>query len=87
MRNISIKAKLFSVPIMLLIVFLTLFFISQTQNAKANRMVTNGLAGADIVAKYLNTRISVYQFLRTPSNETASKVIDNLEKTDKIWLL
>ena len=80
MRNISIKAKLFSVPIMLLVVFLTLFFISHTQNAKANRMVTNGMAGADIVTKYLNTRISVYQFLRTPSSETASKVIDNLEK-------
>lgn len=80
MHNISIRMKLFSVPAILLAVFLALFFIYHTQNNVAQRMIGNAFSTSETMVDYLETRISVYQFLRNPNSDTATKVVENLEK-------
>ena len=79
MNNLSIKAKLFIVPFSLTIVFLITFLIYNHVNSSAEHAVDRASESKHILNEFLLTRISVYQFLKNPNEETKGKVYSNLE--------
>lgn len=83
MRNLTIKKKLISVPVLLFIAFLCVFLVFFFKNSRSQQMTDNGFKTTEILNDYLTSRIYVYQFLRNPNDNTAAKVINNLEKNNE----
>ncbi|MCX6074847.1 MAG: methyl-accepting chemotaxis protein [Campylobacterales bacterium] len=83
MKNMTIKAKLYLVPIALLCVFIITYLIYSNKHASAEAAMERSIEAKDAVNEFLNTRISVYQFLKEPSEETFSKVNTKLENNHK----
>lgn len=84
MKNMTIKAKLYVVPIALLIVFIATYIVYANKHSTAEAAMQRSIESKEAVNEFLNTRITVYQFLKNPSEETLSKVHANLEKNLKI---
>lgn len=82
-KNISTRAKLLLFPFAFIVVVIVSAIVythfSNLQNSRSEIATqTEGF-----VEELLKGRISVYQFLRSPSDETANKVRDNFSKLDK----
>ena len=84
MKNMTIKAKLYLVPIALLLVFIATYIVYANKHSTAEAAMQRSIESKEAVNEFLNTRITVYQFLKNPSEETLSKVHANLEKNLKI---
>ncbi len=79
----TIKAKLYVIPIALLLVFLVTYGVYADKHSKAQNAIERSVEAKDTVNAFLATRISVYQFLKKPSEESYSKVHTNLESNLK----
>ena len=82
-KNISTRAKLLLFPFAFIVVVIISAIVythfSNLQNSRSEiALQTEGF-----VEQLLKGRISVYQFLRSPNDETANKVRDNFSKLDK----
>ncbi|WP_294918132.1 methyl-accepting chemotaxis protein [Sulfuricurvum sp. PD_MW2] len=86
MKNMTIKAKLYIVPLVLLLVFIATYAIYASKHATAEAAMERSIESKDAVNEFLNTRISVYQFLKKPSEESLSKVHTNLDANLKTVL-
>ena len=81
-KNLKTKSKLLLFPLMFIIItaisgFVYSYFDNQKEVRTNVAFQTN-----EFVEQLLKGRISVYQFLRTPTNENAQKVVTNFEKLD-----
>lgn len=83
MKNMTIKAKLYLIPIALLLVFAVTYIIYESKHSTADAAMQRSIESKDAVSEFLATRISVYQFLKKPSDETMTKVHTNLDKNLK----
>lgn len=81
MKNITVKAKLFSVPLILFFAFLSVFSVYKIKNDKAQLMTINGFMASEVLNSYLSSRITVYQFLKNPTTESAENVVKGFEKS------
>ena len=80
MKNLTIKAKLYLVPIALLCVFILTSVVYANKHSIAEAAMQRSIESKDAVNEFLSTRITVYQFLKKPSQETLAKVNTNLDK-------
>jgi methyl-accepting chemotaxis protein len=78
MKNLTIKTKLYLVPLALLCVFIVTYIIYANKHSVAEAAMHRSIESKNAVNAFLSTRISVYQFLKAPSEETYSKVQSNL---------
>ena len=83
MKNMTIKAKLYIVPMALLLVFVATYGIFSNKHSTAEAAMQRSIESKDAVNEFLSTRISVYQFLKKPSDETLDKVHTNLDANIK----
>lgn len=83
MNNLSIKAKLLIIPILLICVFTITYFLYSHSNTDAQNALSRSSEAKTIEADFLKTRISVYQFLKNPNKTTLDKVHENLEDNKK----
>lgn len=83
MKNITIKAKLYLVPIALLCVFIITSIVYTNKHSVAEAAIQRSTESKDAINEFLSTRINVYQFLRKPSQETLTKVNSDLDKNLK----
>ncbi|MFY9143494.1 methyl-accepting chemotaxis protein [Sulfuricurvum sp.] len=79
MNNLTIKTKLFIIPLTLTIVFIVTYLIYSNANAAAERALDRASEAKVIESDFLLTRISVYQFLKNPNQDTLAKVQNSLE--------
>ena len=82
LKNLKTKSKLLLFPLMFIIItaisgLVYTYFDNQKEVRTNVAFQTN-----EFVEELLKGRISVYQFLRTPTNENAQKVVTNFEKLD-----
>jgi len=83
LKNMTIKAKLYLVPMALLLVFIVTYIVYSSKHSVAEAAMERSIESKDAVSEFLNTRITVYQFLKNPSEETLVKVNTNLDKNLK----
>jgi len=83
MNNLSIKAKLLIIPILLVCVFVATYLSYSNSNTAAQNALNRASEAKVVVSDFLKTRISIYQFLRKPDNTTLDKVHTNLEDNKK----
>ena len=81
-KNLKTKSKLLLFPLMFIIItaisgLVYTYFDNRKEVRTKVAFQTN-----EFVEELLKGRISVYQFLRTPTNENAQKVVTNFEKLD-----
>lgn len=79
MNNLSIKAKLFIIPIALIVVFVITYIIYANANGAAAAALDRASESKLIQNEFLLSRISVYQFLKNPNEDTKTKVHTNLD--------
>jgi len=79
-NNLTIKAKLFIIPMSLVCVFLITYLIYNSANDSAAKALDRASEAKLIESEFLLTRISVYQFLKNPNQETLTKVQANLDE-------
>ncbi|MDD3597291.1 methyl-accepting chemotaxis protein [Sulfuricurvum sp.] len=79
MNNLTIKAKLFIIPMTLIVVFLATYIIYGNANKSAEQALDRAADAKQVQNEFLQTRITVYQFLKTPNQETLAKVHANLD--------
>lgn len=83
MNNLSIKAKLLIIPLLLVCVFIATYLSYSNSNTSAQNALNRASEAKVVVSDFLKTRISIYQFLRKPDNTTLDKVHTNLEDNKK----
>jgi methyl-accepting chemotaxis protein len=83
MKNLSIKIKLIIFPLLFIFLISTLgvIFAYYSNVAKEKNYIT--FQSEDLIQELLKSRISVYQFLQTPNNDTAQIVKNNFEELVK----
>jgi len=83
MNNLSIKAKLLIIPLLLVCVFTATYLSYRSSNTSAQNALNRASEAKVVVTDFLKTRISVYQFLKKPEQSTLDKVHSNLEDNKK----
>ncbi|MDD5118926.1 MAG: hypothetical protein PHP90_10080 [Sulfuricurvum sp.] len=84
MNNLTIKAKLLIIPLTLIIVFLVTYLIYSNANTSAEKALDRASDAKLIENEFLQTRISVYQFLKNPNQDTLDKVHTNLDANKQL---
>ena len=79
LQNISTRKKLYSFPLLFVIVMGILGFVYSHYSDIANKRVTVATQTDVFVQNVLSGRISVYQFLRSPNTGKANKVRNDFE--------
>src|SRR5574343_46579 len=79
-KNFSIKMKLMLFPALFLGLFVILGVVYNHYNNLAQSRNDIATQTDKFVQQLLKGRISVYQFLRNPNNDTAQKVRDDFSK-------
>lgn len=83
MNNLSIKAKLLIIPLLLVCVFAATYLSYSNSNTSAQNALNRASEAKVAVTDFLNTRISVYQFLKKPDQSAQEKVNSNLDNNIK----
>ena len=83
MNNLTIKAKLFIIPLVLIVVFALTYIIYNNANQSASNALDRASEAKLIQNEFLQSRITVYQFLKNPNDETLNKVRTSLEGNRK----
>ncbi|ADR34010.1 hypothetical protein Sulku_1347 [Sulfuricurvum kujiense DSM 16994] len=83
MNNLSIKAKLLIIPLLLVCVFGATYLFYASSNTAAQNALNRASEAKAVESDFLKTRISIYQFLRKPDNTTLDKVHSNIEDNKK----
>jgi len=80
MKNVTIKTKLYLVPIALVLVFIVAYAVYANKHSIAESSMERSNEAKDAVSEFLNTRITVYQFLKNPSEEALQNVHTHLSQ-------
>ncbi len=83
LKNFSTKAKLMLVPIVYVIIVTIVAIIFSYYNNLVKFRIDAATQTDVFIQQVLKGRISVYQFLRAPSNDTANVVIKDFGKLDE----
>ena len=83
LRNLSTKRKLFLLPITFIIIVIVSAFVYSHFNSVAEGRINVASQTDTLIQQLLKGRISVYQFLRTPSEQTAQNVRADFKKFDE----
>ncbi len=86
MKNLSTRKKLLLVPIMFIIIAIIVSFIFIYFKNIVEHRTQVEIQTEVFIQQVLKGRISVYQFLRTPKDETSKKVIDDFKTLDNFVL-
>ena len=79
LKNLSTKKKLFLFPVLFVLIVIISAFVYKYYSNMANTRNHVAITTDEFVQDLLKGRISVYQFLRTPSENNAQEVIKNFE--------
>ena len=82
-RNINTKTKLLLFPLMFLIIVVISGVVYSHFSGKENSRTDIAMETDEFIREVLKGRISVYQFLRAPNDDTRKKVVDNFQILDK----
>ena len=82
-RNINTKTKLLLFPLMFLIIVVISGVVYSHFSGKENSRTDIAMETDEFIQEVLKGRISVYQFLRAPNDDTRKKVVDNFQTLDK----
>ena len=82
-RNINTKTKLLLFPLMFLIIVVISGVVYSHFSGKENSRTDIAMETDEFIQEVLKGRISVYQFLRAPNDDTRKKVVDNFQILDK----
>ena len=83
LKNLNTKMKLLLFPFMFIVIVVLSAFVYLNYSSLAEKTNEVALKTEGFVQEILKGRISVYQFLRNPSSETAQKVKENFKTLDK----
>ena len=83
LKNLNTKMKLLLFPFMFIVIVVLSAFVYLNYSSLAEKRNEVALKTEGFVQEILKGRISVYQFLRNPSSETAQKVKENFKTLDK----
>ncbi len=83
-KNLSTKNKLLTFPALIVFVMITLGVVFAYYNNLVNSRVAAASQTDVFIQQVLKGRISVYQFLRTPSNQKAEQVRKDFKKLDSL---
>ena len=82
-RNINTKTKLLLFPLMFLIIVVISSVVYSHFSGKENSRTDIAMETDEFIQELLKGRISFYQFLRAPNDDTRKKVVDNFQILDK----
>jgi len=82
-KNINTKMKLLLFPFMFVIIVVVSGVVYTHYSSIENTRSQISIKTEEFIQELLKGRISVYQFLRTPTDENAQKVVANFENLDK----
>ena len=82
-KNINTKMKLLLFPLMFIIIVVISGFVYIYYSGVENTRNEVAIKTEKFIQELLKGRISVYQFLRSPSDENAKKVVTNFQNLDK----
>ena len=82
LRNLSTKKKLFLFPVLFVLIVVVSAFIYKYYSNSANARNYVAITTDEFIQELLKGRISIYQFLRNPSDENRKIVINNFEELD-----
>ena len=74
LRNVSTKMKLMLLPIVFILIVIISAFVFSYFNSISEKRANTVIQTDIFIQQVLKGRISVYQFLRSPSDRTAQKV-------------
>ena len=83
LNNISTKKKLLLLPITFVVIVIISAFVFNYFNQITNDRIKTAIQTDIFIQQVLKGRISVYQFLRVPSEQNAQKVKDDFKELDK----
>ena len=83
LKNLNTKMKLLLFPFMFIVIVVLSALVYLNYSSLAEKRNEVALKTEGFVQELLKGRISVYQFLRNPSSETAQKVKENFKTLDK----
>ena len=83
LKNLNTKMKLLLFPFMFIVIVVLSALVYLNYSSLAEKRNEVALKTEGFVQELLKGRISVYQFLRNPSSETAQKVRENFKTLDK----
>ncbi|WP_417327575.1 methyl-accepting chemotaxis protein [Halarcobacter sp.] len=81
--NVSTKVKLLVLPILFLVITVIAGSIYTYYNGVLKTKGTNAKITDEMIQQVLTARITVYQFLRVPTNDNAQKVRESFSTLDK----
>ncbi|RXK07045.1 methyl-accepting chemotaxis protein [Halarcobacter bivalviorum] len=81
--NVSTKIKLLVLPVLFLLITLVAGSIYSYYNGVLKTKSTNAKITDEMIQQVLSGRITVYQFLRSPNDNNATKVRDSFSIIDK----
>jgi methyl-accepting chemotaxis protein len=82
-KNMSIKSKLMLFPTILVIMLVVAFMINSYKMSSMTTTIKVGQDGGEAVTTLLHGRIAVYQYLDSPSDESAKKVVERFTELKK----
>ncbi|MDD2886494.1 MAG: methyl-accepting chemotaxis protein [Aliarcobacter sp.] len=82
LKNLSTKKKLFLFPVLFVFIVVISAFIYKYYSHMASTRNYVAITTDEFIQELLKGRISIYQFLRNPSDENRKIVINNFEELD-----
>ncbi|UTJ07708.1 methyl-accepting chemotaxis protein [Arcobacter roscoffensis] len=82
LNNISTKVKLLILPITFIFIVIVSSLVFSYFNSISEKRIHVAVETDVFIQKVLKGRISVYQFLRSPNNQTANKVREDFKSLD-----
>ena len=74
LKSFSTRKKLMLLPIAFIVIVIICAFVFSYFNGVSAKRIDGAIKTEDLIQKVLEGRISVYQFLRVPSEQSAQKV-------------
>src|SRR6218665_3748505 len=82
LRNLSTKKKLFLFPVLFVLIVMVSAFIYKYYSNSANARNYVAITTDEFIQDLLKGRISIYQFLRNPTEENKKVALSNFEDLD-----
>jgi methyl-accepting chemotaxis protein len=82
LKNLSTKKKLFLFPVLFVLIVMISAFIYKYYSHMASTRNYVAITTDEFIQELLKGRISIYQFLRNPSDENRKIVLSNFEELD-----
>ena len=82
-KNINTRTKLLLFPLMFVIIVVISGFVYSHYSGVQNTRIHVAMKTDEFIQQLLKGRISVYQFLRAPTDVNEQKVVDNFKILDE----